>query len=128
MAPSPRQYSQQLVHFLRKSIVFGNDGTAVTVGAIPANSLIIKPMSGVHVTTAFNGATTNTVDIGTATSTNLWATALSLTATTFAALNQSVAGFLVTSDTIIQAAVTATATSTAGAAIVEIAYLPNIDG
>lgn len=128
MAAPARLYSQQLTHFLRKAITFSADGTAVTVGTIPANSLILKPASGVHVTTAFNGATTNTVDIGTAASTALWATALSLTATNFVALNQSIAGFLVTSDTIIQASVTATATSTAGAAIVVIEYIPNTDG
>lgn len=129
MTAPARQYSQQLVHFLRKSITFADNGTTVTIGTIPSGALILKPISGVHVTTAFNGATTNTLDVGpsTDTGTDLWATALSLTTTNFIPIDELVS-LLVTTDTIVQCAVTATATATAGVGKVIIAYIPDLDG
>ena len=130
MAQPARQYSQQLTHFLRKTITYSDNGTTVTIGTIPSGAIIVKPASGVHITTAFNGATTNTLDVGpsTDTGTDLWATALSLTALNFIPLDELVGSLLVTSDTIVQCAVTATATATAGSAEVIIQFIPDTDG
>ena len=88
-----RQYSQQMIHYLRKGITYADDGTTVDVGTIPAGSLILKPLSGVYVNTAFNGATTNTLDIGPSTDsgTNLWGTLLALGAIAHVPLDEAVA-------------------------------------
>ena len=58
-----REYHTQQVHYLRKSIAYTDDGTALTVGTIPAGSTILKPLSGINVDVAFNAGTTNTVNV-----------------------------------------------------------------
>jgi hypothetical protein len=79
-----RQFTTQQVHYLRKSITYSDNGTTVTIGTIPAGSLILKPISGVAVNVAFNGGTTNTLDIGASTDsgTNNFATVLLFIAVT----------------------------------------------
>ena len=127
--PEARQYHQQVVHFLRKSITFANNGVAVTVGKIPAGSLILRPVSGVHVTTAFNAGTTNVLDIGSSDNDDLFGTDLALGTTTFVPVDETVGGFLVASDTTITATVALSGTAaTAGAGEVVIAYIPDTDG
>ena len=129
VATTPRVYHQQMVHFLRKSITFADDGTAVAVGSIPAGSLVHKPMSGVHVTTAFNAGTNNFLDVGPTTNDDLWGTDLSLVTTTFVPLDEAVGTYLCTVDTDIIATVDLTGTAaTAGAAEVVICYIPDTDG
>ena len=126
--PEPRQYHQQMIHFLRKSIVFGDNNTELTVGVIPAGSVILKPLSGVSVSTAFNAGTTNTLNIGTSADDNLYATLLALGTTTFVALDENVSN-LVSADTTITATVVLTGTAaTTGAGEVVIAYVPDTDG
>lgn len=128
-ATTARQYHQQMIHYLRRGITYLDDGTTVTVGTIPAGSLIVKPISGVAVTTVFNAGTTNVLDIGPSTdaSTDLWATDLALGAVGFAPLDEAITN-LVTVDTIVQAAVDLTGTAaTAGAAEIVIAYIPDND-
>ena len=126
--PEPRQYHQQMIHFLRQSIVFGDNGTAVTVGAIPSGSVILKPLSGVAVSTAFDAGTTNTLNIGTSADDNLYGTLLALGTTTFVPLDENVSN-LVSADTTITATVVLTGTAaTAGAGEVVIAYVPDTDG
>lgn len=124
-----RQYSQQMVHYLRKAITFADAGTTVTVGTIPAGSLLVKAITGVAVNVAFNGATTNTLDIGPSTDagTNLWMTIGALGAIAFVPLDEAVTN-LVSVDTVVQAAVVSTAGPTAGAGVIVIAYIPNNDG
>lgn len=127
--PEARQYHQQVVHFLRKSITFANNGKAVTVGKIPAGSLILRPVSGVHVTTAFNAGSTNVLDIGSSDNDDLFGTDLALGTTTFVPVDETVGGFLVASDTTITATVALSGTAaTAGAGEVVIAYIPDTDG
>lgn len=126
MASPPRLIQTQQVHFLRKSIVFGNHGQTLDVGCIPIGSLVIKPMSGVAVSTSFNGTAPQTVGIGTSASTSLWGTALALSATTFVATGQSV-DYVVYGDTNIQCVVNCSAATT-GAAEVIVCYIPDIDG
>lgn len=125
-----RKYEQQMVHFLRKSITFADDGATVTVGTIPAGSLILKPISGVAVTTVFNAATTNVADMGPSTDsgTDLWATDLALGTLGFVPLDEAVSN-LVTVDTVVQIAVDLTGTAaTTGEAEVIICYIPDTDG
>lgn len=124
-----RQFHTQQVHYLRKSIAYTDNGTTVTIGTIPAGSLVLKPVSGVSVNVAFNGATTNTLDIGPSTDsgTNLWMTVGALGAIAFVPLDEAVT-MLVSVDTIVQAAVVSTTGASAGTAEVIIAYIPDNDG
>lgn len=121
----PRDSWYQVVNYLRADIAFGNSGTAVKVGTIPANSLILKPISGVQVTTVFNAGTTNVVDIGSSTDDDLFGTDLALGALAFVPLDEAIGGFLVTQDTEITATVGLSGTAaTTGAGVVVIAFLP----
>lgn len=130
MAQPARLLHTQQVHYLRKGITFADDGTTVTVGVIPANSIVLKPLSGVLVTTVFNAGSTNVLDVGPSTDsgTDLWATDLALGALAFVPLDEAVT-FLVSSETIVQAAVDLTGTAaTTGAAEIVICYIPDNDG
>lgn len=122
-----RQFHQQMVHYLRANIAFGDGASNVyTLGTIPAGALILKPASGVHVTTVYNAGTNNLLNIGTSADDDLFGTVLSLTTATFVPLDEAIGGFKVTSDTIITAshALTGTAATT-GAGVVVIAYIPD---
>lgn len=124
-----RVYASQQIHYLRKSITFADDGTTVTVGTIPAGSLVLKPISGVAVTTVFNAGSTNVLDVGPSTDsgTDLWATELALGTLGFVPIDEAVTN-LVSVDTIVQAAVDLTGTAaTTGAAEIIIAYIPDND-
>lgn len=126
---SARVFHTQQVHYLRKSITFADDGTTVTVGTIPAGSLVLKPLSGVAVTTVFNAGSTNVLDVGPSTDsgTDLWATDLALGTLAFVPLDEAVT-FLVSVDTTVQAAVDLTGTAaTTGAAEIIICYIPDND-
>jgi hypothetical protein len=129
--PQPaRLLHTQQVHYLRKGITFADDGTTVTVGVIPAGSLILKPLSGVAVTTVFNAGSTNVLDVGPSTDsgTDLWATDLALGTLAFVPLDEAVTN-LVTVETTVQAAVDLTGTAaTTGAAEIVICYIPDNDG
>jgi hypothetical protein len=57
-----RQYSQQLVHYLRKRITYADYGTTVTVGYLPTKASVIH--GGVHIVTAFNSSGTDLLDVG----------------------------------------------------------------
>ena len=57
-----KQFHQDLVHYLRADVVFGDDGNAVSMGWLPAGAVVIR--GGVVVTTAFNAGTNNVADIG----------------------------------------------------------------
>ena len=125
-----RDYGMQLLHYLRKTIDYTMDGTTVDIGYIPAGALVLKPASGVHVTTAFNGGSTNTLDVGPSTDsgTNLWATVLALGTATFVPLDEAVGGFTVSVDTLVQCKVVSTASASAGEGEVVIFYVPDNDG
>ena len=59
-----QQYEQNVVHVLRKSLVFG-DATALTtfsMGWVPNQAAIVD--AGVNVLTVFNAGTNNLLDIG----------------------------------------------------------------
>lgn len=130
MAQPARVYSSQQVHYLRKTITFSDNGTTVTIGTIPAGSILLKPVSGVSITTVFNAGTTNTLNIGPSTDsgTDLWATALALGTLGFVPLDEPVTN-LVSVETIVQCAVVLSGTAaTTGSAEVCICYIPDNDG
>lgn len=124
-----RELPFQAVHYLRKTVNHTMDGgPAQTVGVIPAGSLILKPLSGVQVTTVFDAGTTNTLNVGTSADDNLYGTLLALGALAFVPLDEAVST-LVAADTTITATVVLTGTaSTAGEGEVVIAYIPDNDG
>ena len=124
-----RQYPWQVVHYLRKTVGFADNGTALEVGIIPAGALILKPASGAHISTVFNAGTTNTLNVGTTADDDLFGTLLALGTANFVPLDESIGGFLVTSATRITATVVLTGTAaTTGSAEVIIAYIPDNDG
>lgn len=67
----------QTAYTCRKNLGYVNDATGVQIliGIVPANSWL-KRTTGVYVATAFNTATTATVDIGTVASPTLYASAV----------------------------------------------------
>lgn len=71
-----RIYHTNQLHYLVKRITFADYGKVVTVGRVPANSLVLN--AGVIVTTAFNAGSTNVLDIGTPDDDDGYATDLAL--------------------------------------------------
>ena len=125
MTVPARRYSQQMVHYLRKDITYANYGQgALTVGVIPAGSVILKPASGVNVSTAFNSSGTDLLDIGTSADDDLYATDLALQTVGFAALDEAVSVYVSSDTTITCTAAQSVADATAGVAQVVIAYIP----
>lgn len=130
-----REYHQTMVHYIRKTITKADNGSEVTVGYLPAGAVIMKPMSGVMVHTAFNAAAGNVLDIGAnggdtnaADDPDRWATDLALGTTTFVPLDESVT-YRLSQDTIITASVALSGTAaTTGEAEVIICYVPDNDG
>ncbi len=57
-----RENSRQLVHYLRKRITYATENTAITIGVMPPNALVVG--GGVMTVTAFNDSGTDTLDIG----------------------------------------------------------------
>lgn len=128
--PVARQYHQQMVHFLRKTIAYTDNGSTLVVGRVPAGSLILQPMSGVAVTTVFNGNSSNVLDVGYSTDsgTNNLATSLALGTAAFVPIDETTGPMLCTSDTTISVLVTSTASASTGSGEVIIAYVPDTDG
>lgn len=127
--PAARVYHTQQTHYLRKAVVFGNSGTAVTVGKLPAGAVVLS--AGVVVTTAFNAGTSNVIDIGTTGDPNGFASAIAL-----GTVGRIEADDMATSDDLysaseseISATVNLSGTAaTTGAGIVYVEYLPDNDG
>lgn len=120
-----RDNGTQNIAYLRKRITFADNGLTVTVGALPEGAIIIKPISGVHVSVAFNGDTTNTLDIGPSndTGTNLWATILALGTIGFIPLDEVVSNIVGSGQSLVQAKVVSTATATAGVGDIIVAFI-----
>jgi hypothetical protein len=122
-----RQYHTAQIHYLRKDITKADAATTVTVGVIPAGSIILEAISGVYVDEVFNAGTNNRLDIGVSTDsgTNNFATLLTLLGIGFIELDEVAATLKVASDSTIQAYVDVTGTAaTTGAASIIIAYIP----
>jgi len=118
-----RQYTTAQVHYLTKEVTYANNGASVSLGYVPAGAYIIR--GGVVVKTAFNGDTTNTLNLGTAADADEFGSALALgtigviPADEMATTN----GAYLTADTEIFAAVTSTASASAGAGIAWVEYI-----
>lgn len=127
---SARMPTEQVVAYIRKTIVFGDNGVAKTIGVIPAGSVIIKPMSGVSVNVAFNAGTSNVLDIGRSAATggvaaddDFYATDLAMGTIAFVPLDEAVT-MAVAADTTITATLALAGTAaTTGSAEVFIAYM-----
>ncbi len=57
-----REYHTAQTHYLRADITYSDNGTTVSLGWVPPGATIIN--AGVNVYTAFDGDTTNTLNIG----------------------------------------------------------------
>src|SRR5262245_44642025 len=134
MTTSARDYHQQLVHYLRKTIDLSAGGlaagTPIVVGVIPANAIVTG--GGVQTGTAFNG-TTPTIDIGYAADSagvadpNAYASALAVSAATgYVALDELATTTAKSRavDTTVTATITGAGTTT-GVCDVVITYVPN---
>ena len=122
-----RQYHTAQIHYLRKDITIADAATTVTVGVIPAGSIILEAISGVYVSVVFNAGTNNRLDIGVSTDsgTNNFATLLTLLGIGMIELDEVAATLKVASDSTIQAYVDVTGTAaTTGEASILIAYIP----
>lgn len=125
-----KQFHQDLVHFMRKAITFADDGETLSMGWLPAGATVID--AGVNVGTAFNGGTTNTVDLGfrnagdgTADDTDEFADGLALgTAGRIQNTTLNTAGDTTFDEGAeVVAAVVSTAGATAGAGVAWVAYI-----
>lgn len=127
-----RQYSQQMVHYLRKTLSYTDNGSEVTIGWIPSGALILSPISGVRVSTAFNAGSGNVLDIGANTGNDdpdEFATDLALGSVAFVPVDEATGVYVMTADTEITATVALSGTAaTAGQAEVVICYIPDNDG
>lgn len=123
MAKPARQYHTQQVHYIHKAFTFADSGTQVEIGTVPNGATILKPLSGIQVNTAFNAGTTNTVDIGTLTTEDLYGTALAGGTVTFVPLDEAVS-LTMTADTTIYVKYEQSGTAaSAGAGVAVIAYV-----
>lgn len=86
---SARRYHQSTIHYHRVDFGFAQATSVIPIGWIPANSLILKPISGVFVSIVFNAGTNNFLDIGSTASAANLATDLSLLATVFVPLDEA---------------------------------------
>lgn len=61
---SQREYHTAQTHYLRKKLTWDNPGvnTALTLGVIPPRASVVG--GGVHILTAFNSTSTDTVNVG----------------------------------------------------------------
>lgn len=126
-----REHPLQMVHYLRKTITFANNGQAPVVGYLPAGALVLPAISGAYVTTAFNGDTTNTVDIGITGSATKYASALALGTLGHIELDvisdSTNNSSLTTAVEEVIATVVSTASASAGSAEIIMAYIPDND-
>lgn len=76
MAQSAQKYHLNVVHKLSAAIAYTDNGSAVTLGVVPASSVVLH--GGVVVTEAFNAGTANVLDIGTSADADGFATDLAL--------------------------------------------------
>lgn len=129
-----REYHTAQTHYLRAAITYEDNGTVVSLGWVPDGAVVID--AGVNVTTAFNGNSANTLNIGYRNGGNSetddadeYASAIALgTAGSIvaddmatAAVTQFPAGAEIT------ASVTSTASASAGAGVVWVLYLADTE-
>lgn len=99
------------IRFIELDFAFGDDGTTLTIGRIPAGSMLLKPISGIHVIQAFNAGSGNVADMGPSTNTDLWGTDLALGTVGFVPIDEAVSNVVAAGDEIAQLAVDLTGTA-----------------
>lgn len=121
---SARAYHTAQTHYLTKAISYTDNGLTLDMGYVPAGAVVVR--AGVVVSTAFNGNSSNVLDIGTAADTDGFATDLALGTIGVIAADEMAttndAGPYAT-DTLIQCSVVSTASASAGAGTVFVEYL-----
>jgi hypothetical protein len=129
LSGAARNDGSQNIHFIGRDIVFNTVGIGtadtVKVGRIPAGSRLMPVQ--VHVTAAFNAATTNVLTVGTSSGSNtdIVAAAEVTEGVTGATIVGTGVALAFTSDTDIYVKYTQTGTAaTAGAATILIPYFP----
>lgn len=71
-----QEYHTDQVHYLCKKITYADGGTTVTVGTLPENAMVLRGYA--VVTVAFNGNSSNVLDIGVTGNTDDFATDIAL--------------------------------------------------
>lgn len=123
-ATTPRQFHTQQVHYIRKRVNFNDAGISAGVifGTVPAGSMIVS--QNVRVDTAFNAATTNALNVGTAAA----GTQLFTDAATEGARSPTIANLALAADTDLYVTYAQTGTAaTAGRGTVVIGYVVDND-
>jgi len=122
-----QQYHQNMVHYLSKTITYADDGTVVTIGTLPAGAVVIPGISGVAVNTAFNGNSTNTVDVGVTGAATKYSSAIALGTAGWiendVITEASASDLSISADIDAIATVVSTASASAGTATVILAYV-----
>lgn len=118
-----RQYHTSQVHYLVKKITFADNGTAPSMGFMPAGAVVVRAYCSVA--TAFNGDTTNTVSIGKSGATTTWASAIALgtRGTILSTTLATATTVLQATDVEVIATVTSTASASAGEAYAVLEYI-----
>lgn len=121
-----RSYHTHQVHYVSADIDYSDNGASVSLGYVPAGAYLIR--GGVVVTTAFNGDTTNTLNLGTAADADEFGSALALGTVGVIAADEMATtnGSYLTADTEIFAAVTSTASASAGAGRAWMEYIVTV--
>jgi hypothetical protein len=83
----------QDIQYLRKDFTYLDNGKVLKLGTLPTNAVIIKPISGVNVSTVFNAGTGNVLDVGTSADDDLYGTDLALGTVGFIPLDEAVSFF-----------------------------------
>lgn len=117
-----------VVHVISRDFTYSDAGTTLTIGVVPIGATVIR--AGVVVSTAFNGNSANTLDIGPSTDGDGFATVLAL-----GTIGVIVADEMATTndagpyaaDTTMQCAVVSTASASAGVGRVWIEYITDPD-
>jgi hypothetical protein len=127
-----REYHQNMIHFLRKTITYADNGATITLGVLPAGSIVLPELSGAYVVTAFNGNATNTLDIGITGTLEKYGSDMALGTAGFIEVDvfttSSASVGLTTADETILLTVVSTASASAGSAEVVLAFIPDTDG
>lgn len=123
---SARELGFQAIHYLRKTIGYGDQGDgALTVGTLPAGAIILPNISGFVVTTAFNGTGT-VLDIGDDSDTDEFATDLATGTAGLIEIDVETDVGPLAADTVVTATLAGTGAS-AGSGEVIIAFIPDND-
>ena len=125
VATAAHRHALDLVHYIAKQVNYSDGAAAVVpIGTLPAGALVTR--GGVAVVTAFNAATANVMDIGTAADDDGFGTDLALGTIGGIALDEIATSndLYVSADTVVNATLALTGTAaTAGSAYVWLEYI-----